>query len=244
MAAYREHISVSGLLGIVYGACAAFVFGFTPVQGALAGVMAWVAGMLPDLDSQSGKPVREIFNLIAAAAPLCLMSRLLRWGGNAEGAMLLSILIYVSIRYGGAIVLGKLSVHRGMFHSIPAMLIAAELAFLAYESSTLGVKLLMAGGVATGFLSHLVLDEIYAVQWTGLRFRLNKFAGSAMKMFGPRLVPNVFTYSLLAVLTYASLVDVGVLASPGEQWLQSPSPRAEHNEPPSQQAAGNGPARR
>ncbi|MFQ5733751.1 MAG: metal-dependent hydrolase, partial [Planctomycetaceae bacterium] len=150
MAGYREHVSISGLLGAVYGGGATFALGFTPVQGALAAVFTWVSGMLPDLDSQSGKPVREIFSLAAAAAPLCAMNRLLRWAGNAEGAMLLAILMYVAIRYGGAILLGRLSVHRGMFHSIPAMLIAAELAFLAYESDTPMVKFLMAGGVAAG----------------------------------------------------------------------------------------------
>jgi hypothetical protein len=62
MAGYRTHVSVSGLLGIAYGAAAAYFFGtmFTPVQGALAGVLTWVAGMLPDVDSDSGKPVRGV----------------------------------------------------------------------------------------------------------------------------------------------------------------------------------------
>jgi len=224
MAGYREHISFSGFLGVGYGAGATFVFGFTPVQGALAGVLTWVAGMLPDLDSESGKPVREIFSLLAAAAPLCLMKRLLQWGEDAEGAMLLAVLVYGSIRYGGALLLGWLSVHRGMFHSIPAMLIAAELAFLAYESEELIVKLLMAGAVAAGFLSHLILDEIYAVEWTGIRLRLNKYAGSAMKLFGPRFFPNVFTWSLLAVLTYMSLMDVGLLRQPVDEPQQKQTP--------------------
>ena len=227
MAGYREHISISGLLGAVYGGAATFAFGFTPVQGALAGVLTWVSGMLPDLDSESGKPVREIFSLAAAAVPLCLMHRLETWGGNPEGAMLLAVLIYVAIRYGGAVLLGQLSVHRGMFHSIPAMLIAAELAFLAYESETLIVKFLMAGGVALGFLSHLVLDEIYAVQWTGIRIKLNKYAGSAMKFIGPRFFANIVTYALLTVLTYATLVDLGVLEAPGTQ----PPPTAESKTP-------------
>jgi membrane-bound metal-dependent hydrolase YbcI (DUF457 family) len=232
MAGYRTHISVSGLLGTGYGAAATFLFGFTPVQGALAGVLTWVAGMLPDLDSESGKPVREVFNLLAAAAPFCMIRRLMTWGGNPEGAALLAVLLYATIRYGGATLLGKLSVHRGMFHSIPAMIIAAELAFLAYESDRLIVKVLMAGGVAAGFLSHLVLDEMYAVEWTGLRLRLNKFAGSALKLLGPRVVPNVFTYALLAVLTYASLVDAGVLKDPAANRRTAPALRQASEEPP------------
>ncbi|MCH7990080.1 MAG: metal-dependent hydrolase, partial [Planctomycetes bacterium] len=122
--------------------------------------------------------------------------------------------LYAGIRYGCAWVLGKLAVHRGMFHSIPAMLIAAELAFLAFQSESVNVRLLMAGGVAVGFLSHLLLDELYSVEWSGVRVRLNKYAGSAFKLFGKEFLPNVMTYALLSVLSYAALVDAGLLESP------------------------------
>ena len=39
MAAFREHVIFSSLLGAGYGAVASFVFGFTPVQGSLAACM-------------------------------------------------------------------------------------------------------------------------------------------------------------------------------------------------------------
>lgn len=218
MAGYRQHISFSGLLGVGYGAAAVYVFGFKPVQGVLAGVLTWIAGMLPDLDSETGKPVREVFGLLAAVAPLAMMGHLQRWSGyNPEGTMMLAVLIYVGVRYGGAYVIGKLSVHRGMFHSIPALLIAAELAYLAYQSDSMVVKLLMAGGVGLGFLSHLVLDEIYAVEWTGIRLRLNKAAGSAVKLVGKSFIPNLVAYALLCVLTYATLVDLGLLQDPTQE---------------------------
>lgn len=244
MAGYRQHISISGFLGVVYGVVAVYLFKFTPVQGFLAGIFTWIAGMLPDLDSESGKPVREVFSLLAAAAPLAMFGHLVRWGGNVEGAVLLSVLLYAGIRYGGAFLLGKFSVHRGMFHSIPALLISSEIAFLAYESPFKLVRLLMAGGVAIGFLSHLLLDEIYAVEWTGIRLRLNKFAGSAMKLFGPRLLPNIFTYAVLSVLTYATLVDCGVLNGPGADLRPSMvDEEGGDTEPADRQAAGDGPVR-
>ncbi|HUG91667.1 MAG TPA: hypothetical protein VML55_12580, partial [Planctomycetaceae bacterium] len=88
MAGYREHISVSGLCGLCYGAGATYAFGFTPVQGALAGCLTWISGMLPDLDSDTGKPIREVFSLVAAMAPLVLMRRLEEWcGGDLEAAV-------------------------------------------------------------------------------------------------------------------------------------------------------------
>ena len=65
---------------------------------------------------------------------MVLMPRLLIWGGSFEAAMFLAVVIYVTVRYGGAALVGKLTVHRGMFHSIPAMCIVAELVFLVYRS--------------------------------------------------------------------------------------------------------------
>ena len=214
MAAYREHITVSGLLGAIYGAGAVFAAGFTPVQGALAGCLTWVAGMLPDLDSDSGKPIRELFPLMGAIAPFVMMRHLLQWGGGTEGAILLSILLYGFIRFGMSKFLCRVSVHRGMFHSVPAMIITAEITFLAYKSDSLAVRCLMAGGAAVGFFSHLLLDEMYSVEWSGIRVRLNSAAGSAIKWVGKNMIPNVVTYSLLMVLTYAALVDLGLVRDP------------------------------
>lgn len=214
MAGYREHISVSGLCGAGYAACASLILGFTPVQSALAGVLTWVAGMLPDLDADGGKPVREIFGLLGAVVPLVAIRHLIRWCGSVDGVVLCAIVIYALTRYGGAAVLKRLSVHRGMFHSIPAMFIAAELMFLAYVSDSMAVKCLMAGGVAIGFLSHLLLDELYSVQWSGLRLKLSKSAGSAFKLTSTRFFPNVFTYATLMFLTYLTLVDVGLIRDP------------------------------
>jgi|HubBroStandDraft_2_1064218.scaffolds.fasta_scaffold14453_3 hypothetical protein len=215
MAGYKTHITVSGALGFGYGAAGYVLGGFSPVQAALAGTLTWFSGMLPDLDSDSGRPVREVFSLLAAFAPFAMMPHLLEWShGNHETATLLSVIVYVVIRYGGAGLLNRVSVHRGMFHSIPAMIIAGEIAFLAFTSSMLGTRLLMSGGVCLGFLSHLVLDEIYSVEWSGVHVRLNKFAGSAVKFVGKSAIPNLITYSLLMVLTYVSLVQANILEAP------------------------------
>jgi membrane-bound metal-dependent hydrolase YbcI (DUF457 family) len=232
MADYRTHVCTSGLIGVGVGIAAPLLGGFTPVQGALAGVLTAVAGMLPDLDSQSGRPVREVFGLTAALAPVVLMERLRSWSGDAEGTMLLAILLYIAIRYGAGTVLGMIAVHRGMYHSIPAMFIAAELTFLGYMSEDVQTRLLMAGGVLAGFLSHLILDEVYSVEWSGLAVKLKSSAGSAVKLWGKSFPANVFTYGLLFTLTYAVMVDGGLWKTIGDrvdrrtnQSRPSPNPR-------------------
>lgn len=214
MAGYREHITVSGTLGVAYAFGAVIMFGYTFTQAAIAAVLTWIAGMLPDMDSQSGKPVRELFGVTAALAPLLLLQHTARLGISGDRAMLFALVLYASVRYGGALLLGKLTVHRGMFHSVPALLIAAEVTFLCYESDDMRVRSLMAVGVGFGFLSHLLLDEMYSVGWDGKRINLKRSSGSAMKFFGKDAVANGVTLGLMMFLTYASLTSSGVLADP------------------------------
>lgn len=211
MAGFREHLTFSALCGAGYGTAAGFLGPFTPPQAAIAGCLTGLAGMLPDLDSETGRPVRELSGVVAAIAPLVAVRHLVDAIGSVDGMILAGGLIYVAVRYGGAWLLARLCVHRGMFHSMPALGIAACLGFLAYKSDDLRVRILMGGGIALGYLSHLVLDEIYAVQWNGVRVRLNKAAGTATKCFGRSFAANAFCYGLLFFLGYASLVKAGVL---------------------------------
>ena len=214
MAAFREHVIFSSGLGFAYGATAWLGFGFTPVQASLSAVMTGVAGMLPDLDLDHGRPAQELFGLLAGVAPLLLVGRVLQWlhlPSDREMVMLGMVVLYVLIRYVLSRVIPYLSVHRGMFHSIPALLIAAELAYLTYPTNVIRVKLLVGAGVAIGFFSHLLLDEIYSVEFNGIKVGLKKSSGTAIKMFGEAFLPNVLSFALAGTLTYATLMDAGLI---------------------------------
>ncbi|RLS56622.1 MAG: metal-dependent hydrolase [Planctomycetota bacterium] len=227
MAAFREHVIFSSLLGVSYGAVASLGLHFTPVQGALAAVMTGVAGMLPDLDLDHGKPARELFGLLAAVAPLLLVGRILQWlhlPADRETVMLAIVVLYMLIRYQLAFLVAKFCVHRGMFHSIPALIIAAELAYLTYPSESTKVKLLVGTGVALGFFSHLLLDEIYSVEIDGLKVGLKKSSGTAIKMFGEAFWPNVVAFAMAATLSYATLQDAGLIREAPQIVAPPPGP--------------------
>ncbi|MEM7810618.1 MAG: metal-dependent hydrolase [Planctomycetota bacterium] len=213
MAGYQQHLGFSGLCGTGYAAVAAFGVGLSPTQALVAGGLTWLGGLWPDLDSSSGRPVRELMSLFAAVVPVIAMAKIRRFGDaawfDADLAVLVAMAGYVLVRYGGAWLLGKLAVHRGMFHSLPALLIAAELTWLIYPNASPGVRAVMAGGTAVGFLSHLALDEAYSVRWDGATPRLAKSAGTAMKWVGKDWRANAVCYGLLACLTATVWGDVG-----------------------------------
>lgn len=200
MAGFRTHITVSGALGIAYGGLAVQPLGFSTEAGILAAGVTAVGGMLPDLDSDSGVPVREMFGLLAAVVPMLLLRRMIHAGMPTESICATLLFAYLFIRYFVANLFKQFTVHRGMYHSIPAMFIAGLCVYLAYPER--GVRILLAVGVMAGFLSHLILDEIYSVDWRGLKPKLKASAGSAVKFASPSVPATVTCYLILGGLAY------------------------------------------
>ena len=210
MANFQTHLTASTILGIGYGGMAYSMYGVPPAPSLLAASLCSVSGMLPDIDSGPGRPLREITTLMAAVVPTMLFGRLERWGLSQEWIILIGAAIYVVIRFGLAAFLRHYTVHRGMYHSFPAAAIFGELTFLLFCSDSFVLRCFIAGGVVAGFLSHLLLDEIYSVQWDG-RPRLKNSFGTAMKFYGERWWPNVSAYAKLGVLTLVVFKDPGLV---------------------------------
>src|SRR5262249_6501219 len=140
----------------------------------------------------------------AATVPLLLLRRLAASGLTPEETFLAAAGIYAGIRYGLASVFKHITVHRGMYHSLPAMVIAGLIVFLAYRHPVFNMRAYVAVGVMVGFLSHLVLDELCSVDFRGLTPKLNQFAGSAVKLYSKSWSANVITYTLLLALGYVA----------------------------------------
>ena len=141
-----------------------------------------------------------------------------------------------------------------MFHSLPAALIFAGVAFLVSNSHELQLRYFKAAGVFAGVMSHLILDEIYSVEWKGGRWRFKKSFGTAIKLWGKNSWSNFSTYAKLAFVVLMILGEPMVMEKYGEvtplaidrrEWgnkltdaAESATALASSNIPPSP-AAGN-----
>ena len=218
MANFRGHITTSAALGVAVGAFGVLRLQYDWGPVLLAAGLTTIGGMLPDLDSDSGIPVRELFGLAGILVPLLLTERLRRAGFTTEEQLVILGGIYLLVRYGVAEIFKRLTVHRGMFHSIPALFIAGLVVFLihlpsAVPSATMGPdelrkRLYIATGTMIGFFSHLALDELFAVDLMGLVPRANKFAGSALKFMSRSWSATLITYAILGVLAYLAWISV------------------------------------
>ena len=208
MAGFKTHITVSSLAGAGYGAGAFLLFDVPAPTCLLAGGLCGVSGMLPDIDSGPGRPLRESMAFAAAVVPMMVAERLRIFDVSAELIVLYGAILYLLIRFGGAWLLRKYTVHRGMFHSIPAAIIAAEVAFLL-ASGDMDLRIYKAGGVFIGYMSHLVLDEFYSVKVSARGVRIKSSLGTAVKLFGHKWIPNISTYAKLVLLTMLVVQEPG-----------------------------------
>jgi hypothetical protein len=201
MAGFRMHVTTSAVFGCAYAGVGHFVYKVPLDTSIVAGAMCGFSGMLPDIDSDYGVPLRETMAFSAAIIPMLLVGHFESLLLSHDAMVLAAVSLYLFVRFGITNIIRKYTVHRGMFHSIPACLIFAGLAFLMCATApTLQIRCYKAGGVALGFMSHLLLDEIYSIEWKGGRWRFKKSFGTAIKFWGDDAWSNVSTYAKLAIV--------------------------------------------
>jgi len=123
---FRVHITGSTIIGAGYGTAAWALGDMPPITCVLAGGLCSVAGMLPDLDSGPGIPLKESVAFAAAVVPMMMIHRFHQMQLPLEAMILAGAAIYLVIRFGLSWLLKNYSHHRGMFHSLPAAAIAGQ----------------------------------------------------------------------------------------------------------------------
>jgi hypothetical protein len=206
MAGFQTHITVSTLTGVAYG-----LWGWqsgAPVETCLlAGGLCSVSGMLPDLDSDSGRPVQEMSAFAAAVIPMLMLERFENFGWSREMMVVAGAGIYAAVRFGAAEIFKRYTVHRGMWHSLPACLACGLLTFLIVAGEDLAIRLFKAGAVSLGFASHLVIDELWSLSLRSGKLNIKRSFGTAIKFFGDDRLANLGVYGTVAVLALMAVGD-------------------------------------
>ena len=182
MANFPTHIAVGT---IVSGGLATVTLAADVVapENLIAVTMAGVLGsVLPDIDLKDSRPSRIMFSglavffafvvLFTVAGKYSVAEMLIMWFGTL-----------VFVRYGAKTIFHKFSYHRGIWHSILAMVFSAFVTAAAYKhilGRHDGVAWLAAAFMAAGFLTHLVLDELYSVDVGDVRIKQS--FGTAVKL--------------------------------------------------------------
>lgn len=202
MANFHTHILVAGAMSGI-GCIGALTTGLAlPSDVPTYFAMGLLGGILPDIDSDHSTPVSLFFS---AAGLLCAFLAVFHWLSPLSIAELVLLWtgIYVLIRYALCQAFMRLTVHRGVFHSLLAAtffsITAATVLHYLFDRSPITAWF---GGIFLGFgyVVHLTLDELYSVDILGTTIK--RSFGSALKPFS---LSQLKASILLALATGAVL---------------------------------------
>ncbi len=182
MASFNTHITVAAVAsGLLATLC--LQVGFIGTGDALLLTLAGtIGGILPDIDLQHSYASRIIFSLLGM-----IISFL--WIFSTENQLsilelwIIGLIIFAFIRYPVWMVFHKYTKHRGAIHSLlAAFVFALFTTTISYQffAKTDFISWLIGLLVFYGFIIHLVLDEIYSVDF--MNHRIKRSFGTAMKI--------------------------------------------------------------
>ena len=202
MANYRTHLLGGVVAGGVAAATAAW-FGWTePWRLPLVGVVGVVGGLAPDIDSDNSRPIRILFRVAALVVPTALIWRIEPLRSVPERAFVAWVLLAAFVRWPVCWLFKRVTVHRGIFHSLPAIGIFGAFCFLFAGRRAQDVEHQIAFGVAglLGYFTHLLLDELWSVDFNGVRLKAKRSMGTALSLTGAGPASTVAAYGLLTVM--------------------------------------------
>lgn len=209
MANFRTHLTVAATVSsaLAIGGSLLNLYGAT--TAVLCAVIGTLGGLLPDIDLDHSKPARQGF-LIAALITSALIT-IIYANRYTQDALLLDSLIlwgvsFAIVRFGLLETFSRLTVHRGIVHSLPFMALFALAvccgAFYGLKMTAF-VSWLLAIFLFIGSVVHLLLDEIYSIDAFGLRVK--RSFGSAMKVFEiNKPLSYIMLYALVVAISFAT----------------------------------------
>ena len=208
MAEFKTHLASGLSTGAGMAIVSALYFHLNSLQVFSVAVMGSLGGILPDLDSDTGKPVNFLFGTISVLVPALLLDKVsVYFTPSIEFLVFYFVVSYVFINNVFCELLKKITVHRGIMHSIPFSVLCGELGYLLYLSSGPDMALAVGLAIFIGCINHLMLDELNAVKFkAGVVPVFKRSFGTAMKIYSKSIFATLIVYCILCGATAAIFV--------------------------------------
>jgi hypothetical protein len=154
-----------------------YAFGLPLPTCLLSAGLCSIAGMFPDIDSDTSRSFQECIYLAAGIAAVLFVQRLRQLTIEPDMVLLGGGAMLLFVRFGIGELVKRTTKHRGMFHSIPAAVFSGQITFFL-STGTPEERIFKAFALSSGYLSHLILDEMCSVDSNG---RVKKSFGTALK---------------------------------------------------------------
>ena len=212
MASYKSHMAFGVITGFFW---AVFLCSISMISIFVAPPIFFatiLGSFLPDLDSDSGRPIKiilAVLSIISTAYTFFFLSR--AYSDAILVIIFISLCCYIFTYFIIGSIIKKMTHHRGMFHSIPAVILCFFISM--YVLDMLGVSdfymILFSLSLSIGYISHLILDETNSlVNLEGIPFIPKKSLGTALKLYSKNIKVSVFVYLLIFLFSikYSSVL--------------------------------------
>jgi LexA-binding, inner membrane-associated putative hydrolase len=202
MANFTTHIAVGT---VVSGALATLTLAADVIapENLIAVTMAGVLGsVLPDIDLKDSRPAQAMFGGLAVFLSFVVLFTVAYKFSIAE-MWLIWLGTLLGVRYGGQALFHRFSYHRGIWHSILAAVFFWLLTVVIFKYALNrheGVAWLAGGFMFMGYMTHLVLDEIYSVDVFDARVKAS--FGTAVKLFDRKNLGDTAVVALATVAVF------------------------------------------
>ncbi len=183
MANFATHIGVGTVVSAAAATLTLAANVVTPTELLTLALTGAFGSVLPDVDLEKSRPSHAIFLGLALFLSFAVLFRI----GVSYSIIemwLIWLGTFVIIRFGGHALFHRISRHRGIFHSLLAAAFFATLTavvFVQMFGATPALAWLGGAFMALGYITHLVLDELYSVDVYNERVKAS--FGTAIKPF-------------------------------------------------------------
>lgn len=211
MASFEQHVSgaviTSGIL--ITPLYASSVIDLNQSLVLLA--LSILGGILPDMDSDNSRPIQISFRILSIFLPFLVVLSLANSNSisNILGLWIVSSIILNFIVFKLFL---KITVHRGIFHSIPMGLLFGYLFIILFRNILEYEEIfsvLCGSFIFIGFIIHLLMDEFFSINVLGMSIK--KSFGTALKLYAKNnLAGTGILYIIIISLIIFYPVDLGI----------------------------------
>jgi hypothetical protein len=220
MANFNTHLSIAAAAGMGASLAAVNVRLITNAGMPWLIFLVTLGGLLPDFDASNLRPVKLLFNVVALLGVAGVL-KFYKYEYESYPLLLIAAGTYLFIRFILFALFNRLTVHRGVFHSLlAAVFFALLMSCISFHFLHWNVLHAWLNGlfIALEFIVHLLLDELFSVDLSNARMK-NSF-GTALKLYSHG------SLTALALMTIFTLMLYWIAPSPmpllmvwkGTQW--------------------------
>ncbi|MCQ2975784.1 MAG: metal-dependent hydrolase [Bacteroidales bacterium] len=166
MADFKTHVELGAATGF---AVAIVSYNWNLIPNAYMAVIVFFATLigsfLPDMDSDSGLPVKIIFTFYAYFMAAMTLYWMHVAGANLPLKIFVPVASFCFVKLYLQNFFNKHTNHRGIFHSFPAYILSFLVALFIASTTKLSIReqFVISFAVSCGYLCHLILDELWSM---------------------------------------------------------------------------------